>query len=760
MKSTLLSILALSTALLSYGAAPLTLTFHRTGTDASGVEVNADIAGVSASLTSISHSLKTFGSESLCADANGSSSPTIVYTFSVNGLPADWSANQIGLDITAYNASGNLQVSNDGKDRHFNVTVQANNSQIASWLNLDPAAGIDGVRKVWEKAMNQELNPDTNLNLTITVTKGKTNVGCFFGLNSICLSTGDNIEPEPASTSKIYTIKWKNNTSNYMTAMPDGSIQIGGYAVSNRIFWEFIPTSKDNCYNIRNTATGMYIGSCNLAPSSNSRVQMSETPVEYYVNLSASTSGDNHGCYWLSSTDCDNYSNETSGARCLNKDGNSSYIITWTTGLSNTGSYWTLTESEDLYEVRPFSTGVPYYILNPQRKALNYSDQWVDYSQALQNAYWMFEGTSNTNGGYQIINALTEIAINNGARYKVIASGAGYSFVDSEGEHLSLGGQDEFTFDAVRTSFAKNNRIFQMPCGAIGDTWIASVNAGEFHYPMVTAANGSLVEGKVTNKPSKYEILTRDAIDAAPGSTINLNIALNKAPGDKYSLMAFADFNRDGIFEYSLPITIAQQTTAEIAVPADAKTGDCRLRLRLNSNAFSGPDDEVFGEILDLKLNIANPAENLIDPVARPNDSQRGDAQWANNIASATSKGNALFLYWNEGMRVVSAQPEFTVEPSNKPRILTAVFSANTDVLDGIAPVILNTVNSDATIVFNGVELSVEGAQSNALMLFDINGRLVADTSGEVMNISGLPGGIYIAKAITNSGIVSAKIVK
>ncbi len=57
----------------------------------------------------------------------------------------------------------------------------------------------------------------------------------------------------------------------------------------------------------------------------------------------------------MSSTDCSGYDSETSGARCLNKDGASTSIITWTTGVSNVGSYWTLTESEDLYETRPFN---------------------------------------------------------------------------------------------------------------------------------------------------------------------------------------------------------------------------------------------------------------------------------------------------------------------------------------------------------------------------------------------------------------------
>lgn len=742
--------------MVSWASEPLTLTFQRSGTNAGSVTVASDIAGVNASLTSVSHNLKEFGNQTLCADANGNTSPTIVYNFSITGLPSGWSANQIGLDITAYNASGGVQYTNDGKIRKFNVTVTANSSQVASWTDLDPAAGIEGARKVWETSLHPTLKAENAIDLTITVTKGTENVGCFFGLNAICLSTNDNL----VESSKVYTVKWKNNTSSYMTALPDGSIQVGDYNINNRVFWEFIPTEKENCYYIRNTANGLYIGSCNKTPSSNSRISLSVEPVEYYVGLSAATSGDNAGCYWLSSTDCANYSTESSGARCLNKDGASSYVITWTSGVSNIGSYWKLTETQDLYEVRPFTTELSYYILNTESKAYNYSGQWVNYSQADVNARWKFDGNSNAEGGYQIINASDNTPINGGARYKVVAHGAGYSFVSGEGEYLSLAGIEVFTFVGVRNSFALNSRIFQMPCGSIGDTWIASVSTGRFHYPMATADNGSLIEGKVTKKPSKYEILTRDAIDAAPGATINLAITLNGEPAKDCTLTAFADFDRDGIFEYSLPVSIAKQTSVDLEVPKTAKCGDCRLRLRLNSNSFTGADDEVFGEILDLKMNIANPGTELIDPVVRPNDPIRGEAQWSQNIAKATSKGNAMFLYWNEGLRVVSADPQLSVEPSTTRRVLTAVFSANTDLKVNIDPVIINTVDSDAAIDFNGVELSVSGAESTAILLFDTKGSLVAQTTSKVLNVAALPGGVYIAKAITKSGIVSSKIVK
>ncbi|MDE7335147.1 MAG: hypothetical protein K2N10_02390, partial [Muribaculaceae bacterium] len=401
------------------------------------VAVTSNITGVTTSLTSLSHTLKTFGSETLCADANGNTNPTIVYTFSIEGLPADWSFNQIGLDITGYNAGGGKQESNDGINRKFNVSVAANGAGIASYTDLDPAAGVANARKVWETTTTGTITPGSPATLTITVTKGTENKGCFFGLNSIELSTvsgvdpdpnpNPNPDPDPNPTNKFYTIKWKNNTQSYMTAMGDGSIQIGSYSINNSVFWEFIPTEKENCYYIRNTANGLYIGSCNMTPSSNSRVHLSAEPVEYYVHLSAATSGDNRGCYWMSSTDCANYSDETKSPRALNKDGASSYVITWTASVANIGSYWTLTETDNLYEKCPFVIGNPYHITDGTGNVLDYSGNWLTYNPADKNTRWIFDGVSNAQGGYQIVNAQTKQPINDGTKYLVVENGTLYS---------------------------------------------------------------------------------------------------------------------------------------------------------------------------------------------------------------------------------------------------------------------------------------------------------------------------------------------
>ncbi|MDE5912777.1 MAG: hypothetical protein K2G81_03950, partial [Muribaculaceae bacterium] len=95
-------------------AEPVTLTFNRTGATASNVTVTVNGApGASAELTSMSHSMKTSGSAIssaiLCPDINGNTSPTITFQLTVSGLPADFSFNNVGLDIHALNGGGSYQ---------------------------------------------------------------------------------------------------------------------------------------------------------------------------------------------------------------------------------------------------------------------------------------------------------------------------------------------------------------------------------------------------------------------------------------------------------------------------------------------------------------------------------------------------------------------------------------------------------------------------------------------------------------------------
>ena len=353
------------------------LQFVRTGTDAQSVTVSVidatgtAIDGATATFTS-SHALKGTGNavtESIvCPNVNGNTSPTIVLTLQVSGLQHGFSFNRIGLDIHALNGGSNYQERGDGITRQWNVAAATgnNNAHFAALNDIDIAAGVNTngtTHKVWEMTSTETVESDGQLTLTFTITKGTENKGCFFGLSEVTLSTSEVVAPEPEpeptpdASGKIYYIQWKNTGTNHITESKDTYLTVSAKNTGKAQFWEFIPTNKTDCYYIKNVVTGRYLGSCNKAPSSASRITTSTTPVEYYVGATSATSGEIAGCHYLSSTDCADYSNEGAGPRALNKDGASDYVITWQAGTSRVGSYWKLVETTDTF-VKPQHTAL------------------------------------------------------------------------------------------------------------------------------------------------------------------------------------------------------------------------------------------------------------------------------------------------------------------------------------------------------------------------------------------------------------------
>ena len=347
------------------------LQFDRTDTDAASVAVSVKdgegnaIEGATATLTAVSHAFKTGGSITsaiLCPNVNANTNPTIELTLTVNGLPEGFAFNNIGLDIHALNGANNYQQSNDNVVRQWNVTSTINGAAFGTLSNIDIAAGVntDGkAHKMWDIAGAQAVTPDGTLMLKFTITKGTTNNGCFFGLSEVMFTTtAVEHEPEPDPTpehefsaDKVYYIQWKNTGANYITENRDKSLVVADKKNTTKQFWRLIPVDgKSHCYHIQNVVTGNYIGSCNMTPSSSSRVSTSATAVEYYVGATAG-SGDIAGCHYFSSTDCEDYRNESAGPRALNKDGASSYIITWQAGTSRPGSYWKIVETTDEYQI-------------------------------------------------------------------------------------------------------------------------------------------------------------------------------------------------------------------------------------------------------------------------------------------------------------------------------------------------------------------------------------------------------------------------
>lgn len=570
--------------------------------------------------------------------------------------------------------------------------------------------------------------------------------------------------------SKIYNIRWQKNSSKYITEQSDGKLVVGDYSTANKMFWEFIQTDKENCFYIRNTTTGHYIGSCNLPQSSSSIITVSEDPQEYYIGGPVATSGINDGCFWLSSTDCTNFDQaDGSNGKGLNMDGGSQlYVISYYTGLNNVGSYWSLIETEDLYEVQPFSPsaelGKPsilYHILNASGKAFDASGNWTAFNSLSKSQQWYFVGNSNIEGGYVIVNSADHSPLNGGISYKVKTSQdeALYNFFN-ETEVLSLGKETDFTFIAARSEFALNNQIYKMPCGSVGDVYIKNAQIGNnLRYPMATYSNHDISKPSASKPSDKYVFLTRDSETIFKGSDFPVNVNLNKDPGN-YKVILYCDWDRDGFFEYSKDITVSSsRIDTEIKVPDGATEGKTRLRIRVTDNGLMGADDDTHGEVLDLLLSIREKSSHLIEPEVRVNNPNRGSASWENGIASAKAKGPSLFLYWGENRRVLSIDEEYEISESEEPRTITAYFSPIVEEITGVEEVLLYEHDKDSRIVSNGLEIKVlSTSHVKLLMLFATNGMKIASIGADSLSLQNLPQGVYIAKAITDNGVVSAKI--
>lgn len=768
-------------------AEALTLTFSRTGTTASAVSVNATgINGVTASLVSSSHNFKaTHGattSSILCPNVNGNTRPTITLQFSISGLPSTLSLNALGLNIHALNANDEYQTYNDNKSRQYNVSASINGNTFGSLYNFDIAAGVNpsGTRnKVWTIDGSSAVSATSPLTLTLTISAGTTNEGCFFGLSAITLNTEGSTpdpDPDPEPDENCYLIKWKANTSDYMQQLGDKFV-VGNYAVTSSCFWQLEPTGKTNCYYVRNIATGMYIGSCNMEPGSSSKVMASAAPVEYYIGNTSGTSAEIRGCVWMSSTDCTGYNYE-SGARALNKDGASSDIITWQNGTSRVGSYWTLVPTQNLYELRPFTPAPAigqatyfYYLQSTDGKALTTSLTWAD-KDAVDSQKWYFVGVSAATGGYQIIAAEGNIPAFEGRRFTLKSSETpGYfRLTDSDGEILSVDGKEEFFFSPFRihSKFALDSQIYTLPCGSLGEIYVSRLTVStpahlrDLHYPMAIKS-GSEIIYPVAERPSgRYNMLSNDYAVVTPGKC-DINITLNESPAASTRIFIYFDWNRDGVFEDMHEVSASQNIQTTVDVPANTVAGQSRMRVRITDNGLIDADDDVNGQVLDLFVRCIPTDATMYNPIVDVNAANRGTATYdeTTHTATATAAGTATFLYWAEDKRIHSLDSECSIEPSATQRKFTAVFSPNLDETVGVDNIIPDNTDEAAKIYVDDREIKVSSTNPvTHIYVFALDGSLAAHNSScYTLHTDNLVAGIYIVKAVTTSGTASSKII-
>lgn len=605
-------------------------------------------------------------------------------------------------------------------------------------------------------------------------------------------SAGNVANATSGDTAKIYYLRWHGNTSLYMTEEADGAVVVTSQNVAQRQFWQLIPTGNAGCYYLRNTATGHYVQSCNKTNSSASTISTGTTAVEYYVWQA--TSGSVSGYYRFTSTDCDNYTDTSQSPHALNKDGASSNVITWMGALTNTGSYWQLEETEDLYDLRPFllsaEVGKPvqtYLITNAadSRVLTSTADGTLSWEQSTMadEQTWYFVGTSNRHGGFLIVNVATGLCLNlatsTDTRWTVLeADGGNYYFRpiatwDDAGTSLTITGDSLVTFKTARSKFARALQTYELPCTAIGTRYVTRVEINgdgalvPMIYPLPKVSGSTVLKTSATKPTSGYVLYTQDKATLLAGSTASVTVRTSSKLAASDTLLLYADWNRDGVFDavQGIPATTTN-TTVQLAIPATASAGKTRLRLRLTNNGLYEADDETTGEALDIVVNVVTKRPEAYAVSVCSNDTTRGTATITADSESevtvtATPRGNATFSYWKEGNRLVSAKAAYTFTRDHN-AALTAYFTPNTTstAIANLTASASSPLTVCVAVADNRTRLDIT-ANSPVLRakLYTMTGRLLTTSTTSRLVCPALAQGCYLVHVKTVAGEASVPIV-
>ena len=202
MKKFLLSIAAAFLTMGAMAQSAVEFTFTRNGNGAdvavNGAEgVTATIAATSASNAWNTGGAMTNRTDVLCPNTNTSAtsaSSPITYTLTVEGLNS--TVTGVAFTHIAVNSAGNLQPSNNVDVRHCNFKLEVN-GEAAGALLTDQNIWIPAEATDKTIAFNDlEIAANGTLTIKLTLYKGTSNNGCFYGLTKITLTQPEVETPE------------------------------------------------------------------------------------------------------------------------------------------------------------------------------------------------------------------------------------------------------------------------------------------------------------------------------------------------------------------------------------------------------------------------------------------------------------------------------------------------------------------------------------------------------------------------------------
>ena len=246
MKKNLLFVCSMLFTVAAMAQKSIEFTFNRSTNEVlvEGADgVTATIAATSASNAWNTGGAMASRNDVLCQNTNTSATSAgspITFTLTIRDLDAADVYESVAYTHVAVNGAGNLQPSNNVDVRHCNYILGVNGENVAAKDNVNiwiPA----GATEKTETFEGQEIraNADGSLTLKLTLYKGTTNDGCFYGLTKITLVEAEAVA-EPEEEKAFYHLSGRNFTAEELeSATTPLYISIKGLAASNHDYWNY-----------------------------------------------------------------------------------------------------------------------------------------------------------------------------------------------------------------------------------------------------------------------------------------------------------------------------------------------------------------------------------------------------------------------------------------------------------------------------------------------------------------------------------------
>ncbi len=200
------------------------------------------------------------------------------------------------------------------------------------------------------------------------------------------------------------------------------------------------------------------------------------------------------------------------------------------------------------------------------------------------------------------------------------------------------------------SAYAKQLGIYMLPCGERGNAYLTSLSI---------TGNADGVPQKLSYtaaaQPSTYYVMHRkDTTTVVSGSTFTLSYEAQNI-GRDYTVIAYFDWDCDGVFEAQHNFLNAASGQAEITVPTITQSRKTRQRLRITDNALEEADDDVHGQTYDFQLYLIPKREQTsISPVIVHHDNVEKSANIYHVDGRRTKRNQSLKgVFIQEGVKFV-----------------------------------------------------------------------------------------------------------